>query len=163
PKRSARRAHVVVRTHRLTFKMRPAGNVHFYDLIPLNVVWLREEGTTPPGEPPIDWMLLTNHPVDSADDVQKVVHSYVQRWRIEEFHKTWKSAGCNVESTQLRRADALKKWLILLASVAARIERLKHLSRKEPERPATVELTRHELQAVLLLKRREKKRTEVIH
>lgn len=160
PNRTARRAKLVVRSHRLTIHARPVRDV--LDLIPISVVWLREEGTTPAGETPIDWMLLSNHPLDSAADVERIVHSYIYRWRIEEFHKTWKSAGCAIERTQLRRADGIMKWSMILASVAARIERIKRLARSEPDLPATVEFSEYELKAILLLKRKEKKRTEVV-
>jgi hypothetical protein len=91
-----------------------------------------------------------------------VIKSYATRWRIEDFHKTWKSGYCGVEDTQLRSAEASKTWATLLATVAARIERLKHLARTEPETPASVELTKVEVEALKLLKLRQKSRVEVI-
>jgi hypothetical protein len=126
----------------------------------LNAVWVHERGTTPRGEKPLDWMLLTNHPIDSFEDVCLVVHGYCQRWRIEEIHKTWKSGVCKVEESQLRTAAHATKWATLLASVAIRVERLKVLARTSPELAASVELTPHEIEAVVLWKRRTKKRTE---
>jgi hypothetical protein len=161
PKRRARRAKLVVSARRLTLRQRVNG-ARKTDMVPLNVVWLREVGTTPMGDKPLDWMLYTNHPINTAEDIDLVVHSYTKRWPIEEFHKTWKSGGCDVERTALRGTEALKKWATILAAVAARIERLKQLSRKEPDRPATHELSKYELQALLFLKRGEKKRTETI-
>jgi Transposase DNA-binding/Transposase Tn5 dimerisation domain len=126
----------------------------------VQAVWVRERGTTPNGEKPLDWMLYTNHAVDSAEDAALVVRGYCQRWRIEDFHKTWKSGACNVESSQLRAAEHVKKWATLLAAVAIRIERLKLLSRSQPELEASVELTRHEIRALVLWRRKSKKRTE---
>lgn len=161
PKRRARRAKLAVYARQLTLRIR-IGHARKLDVIPVNVVWLREMGTTPMGEEPLDWMLYTNHPIDTAEDIDKVVHSYKQRWLIEEFHKTWKSGGCNVERAALRGTEALKKWATILAAVAVRIERLKHLARNEPDLPATSELSKYELQALLFLKRRRKKRTETI-
>lgn len=52
------------------------------------------------------------------------------------------------------------KWATLLAAVAVRVERLKYLARNEPDTPATIELSTYELRALVLLKKREKKRTE---
>ena len=46
--------------------------------------------------------------------------------------------------------------------MALRIERIKHLARTEPELPASVELTHHEIQALIHLKRIDKKRNETI-
>jgi len=47
-----------------------------------------------------------------------------------------------------------------MVAVAARIERLKVLSITEPELPATIELTFHEIKALVLTRRRTKKRTD---
>ncbi len=48
----------------------------------------------------------------------------------------------------------------MLAAVAARVERLKHLARTQPDAPASIELTPIELQALRIKKKRIKKRTE---
>ncbi len=126
------------------------------------MVWVSEAGTTPVGEAPLDWLLFTNLPVDTYEQGREVVQGYAMRWRIEEVHRTWKAGGCDVESTQLRTAEAIIKWATLLFAVAIRVERLKHAARTEPRRAADTELTASEIQALVLLKRREKKRTESI-
>ncbi len=46
----------------------------------------------------------------------------------------------------------MKKWATILIAVAARIERIKHLSREEPDRPATDEFTPVEIKAAALLR-----------
>ena len=107
-------------------------------------------------------MLYTNAPIDTAEQIQAVIESYVTRWRIEDFHKTWKSGYCGVEDTQLRSATAAKAWATLLATVATRVERLKHLARNEPEKRASIELSPIEIKALKLLKSRFKTRVEVI-
>jgi hypothetical protein len=48
----------------------------------------------------------------------------------------------------------------MLAAVAARIERLKHLSRTQPEAPASIEFSPIEIQALRIRKAQIKKRTE---
>jgi len=123
---------------------------------------LIQERRTPTGERPLDWLLYTNAPIETAEQINLVIKSYVTRWRIEDFHKTWKSGHCEVEQMQLRSAEAAKTWASLLATVAARIERLKHLARTEPEKPATIELSKLEIDALKLLKSRYKKKTETI-
>jgi len=52
------------------------------------------------------------------------------------------------------------RWATLLAAVAIRIERLKLLSRTELQLAASSELTPNEIRALVLWKRRTKKRTE---
>ena len=126
----------------------------------VTVVWTLEQGTTPRGEKPLDWMLLTNAPVDSLEAATKVIDGYAMRWRIEEFHRSWKSGTCNVEDTQLRSRDAVIRWATILAVIAARVERLKRLSREQPEKAASDELSSIEIEVLIGLKRRYKKRTE---
>ena len=94
-------------------------------------------GETQRGRKGLHWRLLTTLSVQSLKDAKQVLFGYTLRWRIEQFHRTWKTGTCNVERNQLRSVSALTAWATLLAVVATRIERIKHLSRKEPDRPAT--------------------------
>jgi hypothetical protein len=112
-----------------------------------------KEVDAPRGHKPIDWMLLTTHPVRGIQEAQVVVFGYSQRWRIEDFHNTWKSGACGVESTQLRSVDNVLRWATILASVSVRIQRLIHLSRTEPDQPATVEFTQPEIDAVIAVRK----------
>jgi hypothetical protein len=158
-KRTARRAKMVMHAAKLTLSLRDKLTSKRQPLA-THVVWVHEQGTTPAGEKPIDWMLLTNAPIDIEKDARLVVLGYSMRWRIEDFHRTWKRGGCNVELTQLRSRNAIIRWATILAMVAARIERLKHLARTEPERPASDELKPVEIEVLRALKRRQKKKTE---
>jgi len=160
-KRTARRAHLEIRVADVTVDVRDQRTDKHHPL-PLHVVWAHEVGTTPRGEKPLDWMLLTNHPIDTLEQAQLVITHYSKRWRIEEVHKTWKSGGCGVESSQLHTGAAVMKWSAILFAVAVRIERIKHLARTSPDLPASVELSSHEIRALILLKRKYKKRTETI-
>ncbi len=95
-------------------------------------------------------------------DADEVVEAYALRWRIEEFHRTWKRGACNVEDSQLRDGLAMIKWAIIMAAAAARIERIKVLSREQPDLPASHVFNPYEVRAIILMKRKYKKRTETI-
>jgi Transposase DNA-binding/Transposase DDE domain len=161
PGRTARLARMVVRASRVLLRLRDRRR-ETHEPFETTVVEAREEGTTPVGENPITWRLLTNHDVQSSADADEVIEAYAKRWRIEEFHKTWKTGACNVEDSQLRDKAAMVKWATIMAAAAARIERLKVLSRTQPELPASHELTPYEISALIKLKRMHKKRTETI-
>ncbi len=161
PGRKARQARMQVRISQVALRLR-IDATRYEQHLPVYVVWAREVGTTPEGDKPLDWLLLTNVAVDDFHGARLVVFSYTQRWAIEEMHKTWKSGLCGVEQSQLRSRDALIKWATILAAVAVRIERLKKRSREQPDVPASEELTPSEIQALILLKREQKKRTEVV-
>jgi hypothetical protein len=143
---------MVVRVGQVVLRMRDRANNGRITRLAVTAVWAREEGTAPAGEDPIDWLLYTNVPVVTFQDALRVVRTYALRWRVEECHRTWKTGRCNVESTQLRSYAAVKRWAIILIVIAARIERLKHLSRNAPDTPASVELSEFELRALIALK-----------
>ena len=129
--RRARSARLVVRAATVVLELRDPWSKKCRPLS-VQAVWVRERATTPRGEKPLDWLLFTNHAVETPEDALLVVRGYCQRWHIEEFHKTWKSGACNVEQSQLRSTAHVTKWATLLATVAIRIERLKFLARTEP-------------------------------
>lgn len=149
--RCAREAMMVVRATQVVLDLRDlrTGRRH---QVPLFAVLTREVGTRPPGEKPIEWLLLTNRPVKTLQDALLVIYGYTQRWRIEQFHNLWKSGACHVEDTQLRAVEPVCKWARVLASVAVRIEKMIYLSRSEPDLPATVEFTQAEIDAAILLR-----------
>jgi len=149
-KRQARIATMVLRACRVTLDIRDKRTGKRFRL-PVNVVQAVECGTTPAGEKPVSWTLLTNRPIETELNLTEVVLGYSMRWRIEELHRTWKSGACRVEDTQLRSAGAVIKWATILMAVAVRIERIKQLSREQPERPATDEFSPAEIKAAALL------------
>lgn len=126
--------------------------------VPVWVVHAVECETTPEGEKPLEWVLLTTRPVADAADAALVVFGYSQRWRVEEFHKAWKSSACNVEETQLRSANGIYIWASILASVAMRLLRLTYLPRRKPHLLATEELSELEIEAVYLLAKKRRPR-----
>ena len=159
-KRPAREAKLVIRTGRVELDLKHDWRARRKSPL-VNVVWVQEP-RPPSGQEPLEWMLYTSAAIDTDEQINAVIKSYVMRWRIEDFHKTWKSGYCGVEDMQLRSASAAKTWATLLATVATRIERLKHLARNEPQKPATVELSNVEVRALKLLKKRQKSKVEVI-
>ena len=149
-RRKARRANMVVRACKVTLDIRDKRTGE-RSRLEVNVVQAIEHGTTPVGEKPIQWTLLTNRPVEIIKDITDVIAGYSMRWRIEELHRTWKSGACSVEENQLRSTGAAMKWATILMGVAARIERIKQLSREQPDLPAKDEFSPAEIKAAALL------------
>lgn len=159
--REGRTAHLRIRTTTTTLDMIEAHSEQNLAL-DVNVVDVLEVGTTPRGERPLHWRLLTNHSVTTMKEVLAVIDGYTKRWRIEELHRVWKSGALRVEETQLRSAARVIKWAILAVVTAARIKRLRVLARTTPDEPALGAFTEHEIDALILMKRRYAKRTECI-
>jgi hypothetical protein len=161
PGRRARRARLEVRAASVVLDLKNGWAKKRYKRA-LNAVLVQERGTTPAGEKPIEWQLLTSHSIERLEDLKLVVFSYTQRWRIEELHKTWKSGACCIEETQLHTRSRVIKWATIMVSVASRIERIKRLSRERPDEPASIELSGDEIRALMVLKKLHQKRTENI-
>jgi hypothetical protein len=159
--RKGRMARLRIRTATTTLDMVETHSEQRLALT-INVVDVLEVGTTPRGEKPLHWRLLTNRPVTTMKEVLAIVDGYTKRWRIEELHRVWKSGALRVEETQLRSAARVIKWAILAVVTAARIERLRVLARTTPDDLALGAFTQHELDALILMKRRYAKRTENI-
>jgi len=90
----------------------------------------------PRGQEPIEWIILTDEPLDRLEAALKVSFWYSCRWLIEEYHKCLKT-GCRMEQRQLEEADRLKALLGILAVVAVRLLQLKHQARMNPTEAAS--------------------------
>jgi hypothetical protein len=101
------------------------------------------ENNPPLGSEPLQWYLWTNLPVDTMDELRKVLDCYGFRWRIEDYHLILKS-GCQVEKLELETDARLCKAALLYSAVAARLLTLRDLARVHPEAPCTTILTKDE-------------------
>lgn len=151
-RRRARTAVMALRASRVNLRLN-TNKGHPRRRIQVWCVHAREQ-RAPQGEHRLEWFLITTKPVETPEDALRVVQNYNTRWRVEEFHRAWKSGVCNVENSQLRSADAFKRWATIAAAVAARAERLKTHSRVDPDQPAIAELSRDEIDAAILLSKR---------
>lgn len=145
--RAERTAHMTLRYAEVTLRLRDKVSGQRWPRT-MFAVLAREEGTTPKGETPLEWLLLTTYPIESVQEACLVVFGYTLRWRIEQFHEALKAGGCNVEDTQLRDALAIERWAAIHSAVATRLLRLTYLARHEPNTPATRELSEGECRAL---------------
>ena len=134
PKRVERDAYLTVRA--ATVWIRPPANSPDPNgsAVRLSVVRASEENPPENVKDPLEWVLLTTLPVDTAEDALCVLDYYTFRWRIERFHFVLKS-GCGYEKLQLDRLDTLEKALSLYSIVAWRLLYLTYLVRDAPDTP----------------------------
>lgn len=134
PARHKRAAQLSISSRRLTL-LRPKrcapDSPESLDVNLVNVI----ETTPPDGNQPVQWILATSEPVDTADQIAAVVDAYRARWLIEEYFKALKT-GCAYESRQLRTMRTLTNALALLAPIAWRLLLLRTLEREAPSTPA---------------------------
>jgi hypothetical protein len=118
----------------------------------LNVVYV-SEAKAPPGEPAVEWFLLTNLPVGTPEEIAFAVDCYRGRWTIEEFFKALKT-GCQYERRQLESAESLLNALAIFAPVAWRLLLLRHLARTNDKAPATAVFTAKQVEVLRAIARR---------
>jgi hypothetical protein len=115
--RQSRRAEVEVRATRVTLRgpRRPGGKTADVEV---NVV-LVSEVNPPADDVPVEWLLITSLPIDSAEQVRLVVEYYSVRWMVEVFFRTLKS-GCRVERRRFETLEAVLPCVAVYLIVAWR-------------------------------------------
>jgi hypothetical protein len=126
------------------------------DRLPLNVV-LVEEVAPPRGVEPVSWMLLTNEPIRTSEEIGRVVDAYRARWVIEEFFKALKT-GCSFEKRQLESFEALRNALAVLSVIAWRLLLLRSLSRLGSDAPADTVASQRQLSLLRALPHLDERR-----
>ena len=138
PPREARIAALEIAAGMVTLRV-PSSRPNVEDELPktikVNVVHVREVNC-PPDCTPVDWKLMTMEPIDTVEQILKVVDAYRKRWRIEEFFKALKSC-CKVEEVQLESLDGILNALALYVPVACLLLRVRQAAREPFSRPAT--------------------------
>lgn len=76
------------------------------------------------------WHLLTSEVVTTAEQAQEILDFYERRWLIEDFHKSWKSGGAQVEDLRMQSKDNLERMIVILAFIATRIQQLRCYGRR---------------------------------
>jgi len=89
----------------------------------VNVVWACEESAS---KDALNWVLLTSESIADEQKIQEILHHYRRRWRIEDFHKAWKS-GCGVEQQRQQSADNLQRMAVIMGFVAVRLLQLREV------------------------------------
>jgi hypothetical protein len=97
--------------------------------LPLNVVRVFE-ADPPPEVEPVEWVLVTNLPIQTEEQVAEIVDCYRMHWQIEELFKAIKT-GCKYEKLQLESRATLENALALILPVAWQMLLLRGLSRSE--------------------------------
>lgn len=122
-------------------------------------VWgvIAREVDPPPGTDAVEWILLTNRPVESAGQAREVVEDYACRWMVEDYHKA-KKTGCGIEDLQLTTRHALDNAVALLSVLAVHVLRLRCNARdpRTREQPARL----HEDPLKVRLAARDSKHTD---
>ncbi|HEY3888334.1 MAG TPA: IS4 family transposase [Caulobacteraceae bacterium] len=124
PGRPERQAHLMVRYGQVTLK-RPdkIAEKGLAEHVRVSLVEVAEENP-PAGAEPVFWRLLTTHPVETTAMAWQVVGWYRKRWIIEQFFRTLKQQGLQLEDSQVESAERLVKLTAIAARAACAIMQL---------------------------------------
>jgi len=137
PARKSRLATVSFRAAAVTIKRSREKNCSVLDredlpqTLTVNLVEAVELNP-PQGEEPVRWLLLTSEPIDTPEQIVRVVDIYKKRWLIEEFFKSLRT-GCRLEDRQIKSAAAILNMLAILLPQAWRLLLLRSLSDETPD------------------------------
>ena len=108
------------------------------------MVEVKEIGT-PAKETPINWILVTNESIETAEDILRVINIYRSRWTIEEYFKAIKT-GCSYTKRQHDSAQSLLIALAVILPVAYKLLFLRYMERNEPDLDALLVVTKVQLE-----------------
>jgi Transposase DDE domain len=118
PGRKARVAELAVRFSPVVLRKPQNGAARdLPETLALTLVDVRETSKPQDGAP-LHWRLLTTHTVTSLGEARKIVDLYRLRWRIEEFFRTLKTAGFDIEEADIGEPRAMIN-LVTAATIAA--------------------------------------------
>jgi hypothetical protein len=85
--------------------------------VTLTLVDVRET-SQPVDSEPVHWRLLTTHTVTNLGEARRIVDFYRMRWTIEEFFRTLKTAGFNIEDADIGDPKPMTNF-VAAATIAA--------------------------------------------
>ncbi len=142
-KRKARIAKLAVRFSKVQLRV----PYRFDNRDPLTVYAVyATEIDCPEGETSLEWMLLTTEVVEELETAIKILRWYTYRWRVEDFHKIFKS-GCQCERYRLA-AEGMKTLLGFLSVCAVELLQITYLHRNQPDAPAVEILSPVQIQVL---------------
>ena len=87
-----------------------------------------------PDNPKLEWILITNLPINDEENVLRTVKIYRRRWLIEDYHKAIKS-GFRIEDNQLKQASRILALFGMIGLIATQLLAMREFCRLLPTIP----------------------------
>jgi hypothetical protein len=138
-RKSARTANIVIRASTVLLKAPATCKKKSLSPIEINAILVTE--TDPPkGVEPLHWLIMTTLPVDTPEEILRIVELYSQRWSIEVFFKVLKS-GCQINATRFQSTENIENYIALAMLVGWKVMLTTYLPREYPDAPCTILFT----------------------
>lgn len=80
----------------------------------------------------IKWRLLTTMPIFTVEQASQILHFYIQRWRVEDFHFVLKQ-GAEIEKKQLKEPVSIENAIALYSLLSWKIMNLRYAATSYPD------------------------------
>lgn len=125
PGRKERSAELAVRFAPVTLRKPQNGaDPALPATVAVTLVDVRETAMPADGSEPIHWRLLTTHSVTGLAEARRVVDFYRLRWIAEEFFRTLKTAGFDLEAADIGEPQAMMNFAAAATIAAVTIKQL---------------------------------------
>lgn len=125
PGRKARAATLAIRFAPVMLRRpRNGADPALPEMVAVTLVDVREVSQPQDGSEPVHWRLLTTHGVATLTDARRIVDLYRTRWTIEEFFRTLKSAGFDIEAADMGDPHAMINFVAAATIAAVTIKQL---------------------------------------
>lgn len=116
PDRKTRQAHLKIAAEKLNIYKADRHYHSTKESLPVHIVRVFEQRE----KDPVEWILLTTEPIDTAEDILRIVDIYKSRWFIEDFFKGLKS-GCRLEERQFTDETSWYRLFFFLLPIVNQI------------------------------------------
>ena len=124
PGREARKAVLALRYAPVTVRKPKHGAcADLKAAVALTLVDVREVGAAADASP-IHWRLLTTHSVETPGAARMVLDFYRRRWIVEDYFRTVKTAGFDIEACEIERPEAMMRFVGAVACAAVKVLQL---------------------------------------
>lgn len=118
----------------------------------IHVVYVKEL-SPPEGQKGIEWMLLTDLPVEDFTQAKVIVEWYRCRWEIETYFRVMKGS-CDIEKNRLKTPKRRLNCIAIYMIVSWRLHSITMLTRKTPDRPCTDAFSEKEWKIIWRVKKK---------
>jgi len=125
PGRKARPAELAVRWAGVALrKPRHGADPALPATVAVTLVDVRETAPPADGSEPVHWRLLSTHTLDTLAQARRVLDLYRLRWIIEEFFRTLKTAGFDIEAADIGEPQAMINFAAAATIAAVTVKQL---------------------------------------
>lgn len=149
PPRQSRAAKLSVQAASVVLRRPRPLSPNLPELLTVHVVHVQEVAP-PKGTKPIVWTLLTSEPIETPEQIARVIDIYRYRWLIEELFKALKT-GCAFEQRQLETRHALLNMLALSLPIAVEILWMRARVSDDPEAPGEEVATAQQIEVLRVM------------